>query len=143
MLQTFETLVGAGGLGELDEGEAGLESDQKERGRVLFNTIYGKHHEAVQEQLQAWHPDAEHFVMGHAYGRVLTRDGLSAAQRELLAVGGLAITDQDRQLAGHARGAIRCGATSEDVLEVLELVKDLLTEARYDRVRIVAQRFAS
>ena len=80
-------------------------------------------------------------MAGHAYGSVLSRDGLDARDRELLAVVMLAATGHDRQLASHARGAIRCGAEPQEVTAALDVVEDLVPSARMQRARDVTARF--
>ena len=95
----------------------------------------------MRAALAAGHPDFADFVLGHAYGRVLARPGLAADRRELLAVAALAALGQDRQLASHARGAVRCGGTSEQVRAAVEAVADLLRPERHERARRVLVRF--
>ena len=48
--------------------------------------------------------------------------GLGADRRELLAVCALAALGQERQLASHVRGAVRCGATADEVRSALDAV---------------------
>ena len=55
-----------------------------------------------------------------AYGQILSRPGLEARERELAAIGTLAILDAPRQLASHLRGARRTGASREEMHEALE-----------------------
>lgn len=141
-LAAFARLADCGGLGEPDPDEVQFEADMPERGQVLFDQIYGNGSERVKDELRGHHEDLAHWILGHAYGRVLTRPGLSADRRELLAVASLAALGQERQLASHARGAVRCGATVEEVLEVLENVGDLIGEERTQRARRVVERFS-
>jgi 4-carboxymuconolactone decarboxylase len=141
-LEAYEVLERAGGLGAVGPDEALAEPDLPERGAGLFDRIYGAHAGAVRARIGAHHPDFARWVAGHAYGRVLTRPGLSARVRELLAVGALAALGQERQLASHARGAVACGATAEEVLEAVEVVSPLLTEERVVKARQVVAHFA-
>lgn len=141
-VEAFGALDAAGGLGELEPGERLGEPELAERGSALFERIYGDHAPKVRAFLERGHPDFAAWIEGHAYGRVLTRPGLSPARRELLAVVALAALGQDRQLASHARGAVRCGAASEDVLAALEAVRDLIEPSRYERARDVLEHFA-
>ena len=57
-------------------------------------------------RLGAAHPGLARVVLEHAYAGVLSRPGLSPAGRELLAVGCLAASDLERQLASHARAPL-------------------------------------
>ncbi|MCK5941461.1 MAG: carboxymuconolactone decarboxylase family protein [Planctomycetes bacterium] len=88
-------------------------------GRDLFATIYGENDAPVREMLQRYHGELHDFVLESAYGRILTRPGLDARTRELVAIGVLAAQNQKRQFAGHARGAQHLGADQEELREVL------------------------
>ena len=70
-----------------------------------------------------------------------TQTILGAATRELLAVGCLAALGQDRQLAGHARGAVRCGASPGQLHGALDAVADLLGAEALRRSRKVLETF--
>lgn len=140
-VEAYEVLAGVGGLGEEGEDEHLGEPDREDRGRELFAHIYGKNAEAVEARLHAHHDDFGRWIVGHAYGRVLSRPGLAANRRELLAVAALAATGQTRQLASHARGAIHCGATPEEVLAVLDAIEDLVRAERLQAAREVAKKF--
>lgn len=91
-------------------------------GDVLFARIYADKTAAVREMLRGHHPALQAFVQDSAYGRVLSRPGLPACRRELLAVGILALTGQTPQLIAHGRGALRCGAEVRELEEVLRSV---------------------
>jgi alkylhydroperoxidase/carboxymuconolactone decarboxylase family protein YurZ len=91
-------------------------------GRELFDAIYGRNAEMVRALLGSFHADLRGFVLEVAYGRILARPGLSGRVRELLAIAALAASDQRRQYAGHARGALHLGATREELREVLATV---------------------
>jgi alkylhydroperoxidase/carboxymuconolactone decarboxylase family protein YurZ len=142
-VEAYGVLQAAGGLGALDADEALAEPEQRARGEQLFATIYRDHAERVTRFLHASQPDFAAWILGHAYGRVLTRPGLSSAQRELLAVVGLAAFEQQRQLASHVRGALRCGACLEQVHAALEATADLLGAARTRAAREIVARFGA
>lgn len=95
---------------------------QAAAGDELFDAIYGGNADAVRAMLAGFHADFRGFVLEVAYGRILARPGLPARVRELLAVGALAASDQRRQFAGHARGALHLGATRDELREVLATV---------------------
>ncbi|MFN0243639.1 MAG: carboxymuconolactone decarboxylase family protein [Planctomycetota bacterium] len=144
-VEAYGVLRGAGGLGTPDEDEskAGdtLASDTA-RGRALFERIYRADAPRVRAMLAESHSDFAAWIEDHAYGRVLARPGLAADRRELLAVVALAALGQEKQLASHARGAVRTGATPEDVMEALAAVADLMTSERYARARSIVEQFA-
>ncbi len=153
-LSALEVLAGAGGLGaptdaELvdptpdSEAESALSArSATERGAELFDRIYGSGADAVRSALRAYHPTLATWIAEHAYGRVLSRPGLDAATRELCAVAALAITAHERQLAGHARGAVRCGAAREEVAAALTLVERWTPPSFRQRARDLAAEFA-
>jgi 4-carboxymuconolactone decarboxylase len=133
VVEALGVLEEEGGLGEPGPDEAAPEPDLPDRGRGLFERIYGARAAGLEAHLAGRHPQLAIWVLGHAYGRVLTRPGLDAATRELLAVCCLARTGPERQLAGHVRGAQRCGASPEDLREALRHVADLLEPGSLER----------
>lgn len=143
VVEACGVLAEVGGLGRPEPGEIAGEPDRPERGRALFDRIYADGAERVRAALTAGHPDLASWIEGHAYGRVLSRPGLDPARRELLAVAGLAATGQERQLASHARGALRCGARPEALAGVLDAVADLIAPDDLARARRVVERFAA
>lgn len=144
LVEALGVLEAEGGLGTPDPGEFDPEDDVRERGEALFARIYGPETGRVRRTLEARHPLFTSWVLAHAYGRVLSRPGLAPRERELLAVAALAATEQDRQLAGHARGAVRCGATPAEVLAAVRTLAPRLAPARLERVlRVVERSLAS
>jgi 4-carboxymuconolactone decarboxylase len=93
--------------------------EQVEAGRALFAAIYGRNAASVAAMLQSFHPDFHAFVLEVAYGRVLSRPGLAARDRELIGAGVLAVQGQMRQFVAHARGALHLGATRAELRGVL------------------------
>lgn len=125
------------------EGDADPMGDALDaRGRGVFDAIYGAGSDDVRGHLERLSPTFARWIAEHAYGRTLSRPGLGADERELLAVAALAATGHDRQLASHARGAVRCGAAPERVRATLDAVADLIDDARLQRAREVVERFA-
>jgi alkylhydroperoxidase/carboxymuconolactone decarboxylase family protein YurZ len=143
LVETLGVLAEEGGLGEPLPEELEGSAPHPQRGDELFERIYGDGSERVRAMLRAGHGDFATWVAEHAYARVLARPGLSAARRELLACCALAALGQDRQLASHARGSVRCGASHAELVESLELVADLLGPERLERARHIAARFAA
>jgi alkylhydroperoxidase/carboxymuconolactone decarboxylase family protein YurZ len=143
VVEAYGVLEEAGGLGLPGPDEHLAEPDRPDRGRELFALVYGSRAERVREGLRQGHPDFAAWIEGHAYGRVLTRPGLPAAERELLAVAALAALGQDRQLASHARGAVACGATPAQVQAVVDVAARFLPTEIAQRARRVVERFAA
>ena len=143
VVEALGILEEAGGLGELEPGEALYEPDHFARGRTLFERIYAEQAAPVRERLEGFHPVFARWIEGHAYGRVLARAGLAPARREILAVACLAALDQDRQLASHARGALLLGASELALTASLDAVADLIDDQALRRARGVLDRFAA
>lgn len=143
LVEVYGVLANEGGLGHLEAEEVLGESDQHARGRALFERIYQRDSEKIRRMLVAGHPDFANWIEGHAYGRILARPGLEPAQRELLACAALAVLGQERQLASHVRGAVRCGASSEAVRATIESVADLAGAERAESARTIAAHFGS
>ena len=141
VVEAYAVLAACGGLGEVEPDEVLAEDEQPARGRELFERIYRDHSDRIRDMLRGGHPDFAAWIEGHAYGRVLSRPGLSADRRELLAVAALAALGQEKQLASHARGSLRCGAEPDDVREVLLAVEDLIEPGRFERAERVLERF--
>ena len=135
VVEACEVLARAGGLGTPSADEARWHADRFAAGRELFDRIYRANAQTVRGKLRAYHPLLSAWIEGHAYGRVLARDGLDPALREVLACVALATLGQERQLASHARGARHLGARREQLFEALEAVADLLEGERLAQAR--------
>ncbi|MBL8861787.1 MAG: carboxymuconolactone decarboxylase family protein [Planctomycetes bacterium] len=138
-VESYGVLDAAGGLGAPSAAEL---LEPTTGGAELFGRIYAEAQHEVRALLERYHPLFARQVVEHAYGRVLARPGLAADRRELLACAALAVLGQGRQLASHARGAVRCGARPEEVFEVVDAVADLAPPARIADAREVVRRFA-
>lgn len=138
-VESYGVLESAGGLGVPDPAEL---FEPSAGGNELFTRIYAESTDEVRGLLARHHPLFARFVLEHAYGRVLSRPGLAADRRELLACAALAVLGQERQLASHARGAVRCGGTPAEVAAVVEAVADLAPTERIESARQVVRRFA-
>ncbi len=81
------------------------------RGRALCRRVYGTAYARLVPAIEALHPDLAHWMEEQGYGRVLSRPGLSGADRELVTVAALAALGWERQLVSHLLGARRLGAS--------------------------------
>ncbi len=141
VVEAASVLAAAGGLGACEADERESAPPELAAGRALFDAIYGARAEAVRAELAGFHPVLARWIDEHAYARVLARPGLGADRRELCAVAALAAQGQDRQLASHARGAVRLGASPAEVRETLEEIAALLEPAALARAREVVAHF--
>ena len=119
VVSAFETLARAWPAEEPPRGGALPVERQLAAGTELFDTIYDDNADAVHQMLRSFHHEFHDFVLGAAYGRVLTRPGLTPKTREILAVGALQALQQTPQLIAHGRGALRFGASTTEVREAL------------------------
>ena len=141
MVEAASRLAEAGGLGPSEADEL-LEARDPGAGRRLFESIYAEQAAAVRADLAGFHPLLARWIDEHAYSRVLARPGLAPDRRELCAVAALAAQEQERQLASHARGAVRLGANVAEVQAVVEEIRDLLAPPALERAREVVAHFA-
>jgi len=89
------------------------------RGAALCRRVYGAVTPRLLASLRTLHPDMAEWVVADGYGRVLSRPGMSARARELVAVAVLGATGWERQLVSHLRGASRCGASPRELERAL------------------------
>ena len=124
--------------------EGAPRGEHGERGRGLFERVYGDDARKVWSKLGHLDPELPGWVIEDAYGRVMSRGGLSEAQRERLSVIFLCALRLPNQLSGHVRGALRCGATADEVEASLAAAEPLL-DARYvaDARRVLARAAGS
>lgn len=141
-IAALDTLREAGFALDASPPEEAPPAERAARGDALFDRIYGDQHGAVRAHLARLEPTFARWVLDHAYGRVLSRPGLDAEERELVAMACLAATGHDRQLASHTRGAVRCGAAPGRCAGVLDAVAPLVDPERLARARDVVARFA-
>jgi alkylhydroperoxidase/carboxymuconolactone decarboxylase family protein YurZ len=116
-------------------------AEARRRGAALFRRVYGPDAGRVLDAIGGRHPEFRDWIVADAYGKVLGRPGLSAAERECLAVALLAALDLPRQQVAHVRGALRCGARPADVAAALDGVKGIAPAAavRFARTRLRAE----
>ena len=94
----------------------------------------------MRARLASFRPDFAAWLLDHAYGHVLSRPGLDPALRELLSVCVLAAMDQPSQFESHARGALRLGATQDDLSRALDVAEELAPDAPIARAREAATK---
>ena len=100
--------------------EGGLDAWRR-RGARLCARVYGPVTPRLLAGLDALHPDVRAWVVEEGYGRILSRPGLAAVDRERIAVAVLAATGWERQLVSHARGAKRMAASPASIRRALAI----------------------
>ncbi len=111
-------------------GHALRRTADRDNGERLFRQIYGDATDPVLQRLAAHAPTFREAVLEDAYGRILSRPGLAAADREWFAVAALTALDCPQQLKSHVRGALRLGVPPSDLAALPHLLRaDLPTAA--------------
>lgn len=92
----------------------------RERGERLCREVYGSAYEKLRRNVMRLHPDLDRWMVEDGYGKVLGRPGLDLRTRELCIVAQLAVGAALPQLHSHLRGALRSGASADQVAGALE-----------------------
>lgn len=91
------------------------------RGEEVCRRVYGSAYAGLRRNVRRLHPDLDAWMIRDGYGKVLGREGLDLAARELCIVATLAADGSPRQpLHSHLRGALRAGAAPAQVERALE-----------------------
>jgi 4-carboxymuconolactone decarboxylase len=114
----------------------------RERGEELFRKIYGENTEVVMAALDRYHGELKDWILVDAYGKILARPELSAKVRELCAVIGLLVSGDTRQLSSHIRGALHCGAKTNEIDAAIDLVSFLYSSERQDLAHTLVAKIA-
>lgn len=100
------------------------------RGEATCRAIYRGNYERLRENVRRLHPALDEWMVHEGYGRVIGREGLDLARRELCTVVQLTILRSPRQLHSHLRGALQVGAGPAAVDGALRIAAlDALPEA--------------
>jgi len=83
--------------------------------------IFGTQEDRILARLAALDPDLMAYVRDFAYDTVYERPGLDLKTRELVACALLTSLGSPDELRTHLRGALRAGATEQEVRETLLL----------------------
>ena len=99
----------------------GSVADWRRRGEALCRRVYGPAFARLLPAVRALHPDLAVWMVEQGYGRVLSRAGLTAVERELVTVAALSALGWERQLVSHVLGAARVGAPAAAIEEALSV----------------------
>lgn len=81
--------------------------------------IWGDNFEAIEASLSEVDADLYAYIRDFAYEEVLARPGLDLKTRELLAITSLIGLGGPRELATHFQGALRSGASEQEIRETI------------------------
>ncbi len=89
--------------------------------RQTARRLFGrpKRGEGAYAQWRAFNPELAREFSRFYVGRLYSREVISQKQRELCAVAALAVLNYQEELAIHAGAALNCGATPEEIAEVI------------------------
>ena len=87
----------------------------RRRGAALCRRVYAGAYPRLVARVRALHPHLAAWMEETGYGRVLSRPGLTARERELIAVAVLTATGWRRQLTSHLLGAAHVGARPREI----------------------------
>jgi 4-carboxymuconolactone decarboxylase len=93
----------------------------RRRGERLARRVYGPVYPRLERAVRALHPDLASWTIEFGYGRVLSRPGLAARERECVTVAVLAACGWRRQLVSHLLGAARLGASRAAIRRAFEI----------------------
>jgi len=125
-LRTFESILREKKISFAPSASEKFDAENfRARGTELCKRIYSSNYEKLVTSLHTLSPELAEWMIVEGYGKVLSRGGVDSATRELATVTSLAALGWERQLISHARGAINAGATKDDVLDAIELAKEL------------------
>lgn len=105
----------------------------RRRGEVTCATVYGRFFDRLRHNIAELHPALDSWMVVEGYGKVLGRDTLDLARRELCIVAACAAVGQDRQLHSHLHGALHTGVAPNVVADTLAAVADFLRPEDRDR----------
>ncbi|KAG2359207.1 AhpD-like protein [Suillus spraguei] len=99
-------------------------------GQAYFDSTYGDTAAKVQPMLRSAYPDLEHFTIKLGYGYVYAfMEVTSAKETSFAMISALIPNDTPRQVEWHLPGAVRNGATVEEVRGVREIALKIAIKA--------------
>jgi 4-carboxymuconolactone decarboxylase len=88
-------------------------------GTAKHTEIFGEGVAEWREKFSQINPDAVDYLMKYCFGAYYCRPGVELKIRELCTVAALAVLGHWPQLKSHIGGALRAGASKEEVTEIL------------------------
>ena len=101
-------------------------SSTKLKGASEFRAVLGPEGKRVYDSLNISFPDLARLLVEFPFGEIYVRPALGRKTRELIAIAALATKGNAMpQLKMHVHGALHCGCSKEEVLEVLLMMTSL------------------
>lgn len=100
--------------------EVFLESENYKKGIEILNIIDPGAADRAKKGLGEISPDMVRYLMEFVFGEISARPGLDMKLREITAVAALtAIGTAPNQLKVHIKGALNCGCSRDEIVEVI------------------------
>ena len=97
-----------------------MANDKYEKGLLKLEEISPGAADRTKQSLEDIAPDMVKYLMEFVFGEISSRPGLDMRAREITAVASLAsLGTAPNQLKVHIKGALNCGCTREEIVEVL------------------------
>jgi 4-carboxymuconolactone decarboxylase len=97
-----------------------MSDDKYKRGLELLEKVSPGASKRTAESLNDIAPDMVRYMMEFVFGEISSRPGLEMKSREITAMSALAaLGTAPNQLKIHIKGALNCGCTREEIVEVL------------------------
>lgn len=120
-LHSAASLQVLGIVGDTQHSSLDCLSSLQHNGQETFKLIYGRNASRVRKRLKQFHPFIDEWIVSCNYGAVLSRKGITLRERELAAVAALSVDKCAAvQLASHIRGALKMGATEDELCMIIE-----------------------
>ncbi len=91
-----------------------------DRGMDLYGRVYGSNGNLLKERVERMAPEIFRWMVIEGYGKVLSRGGLPAVDRELAVVACLMVENHAPQLHSHMRGALNVGCSGQLLSTVVD-----------------------
>jgi len=114
-------------------------ADWFSRGNRLYGRVYADTAPLLRERTERLAPEIFRWMIIEGYGKVLSRPGLEAVDRELAIVASLVIDNRGRQLHSHLKGALNVGASADLIRTVIADLGEAAGEGYATAVRLLAR----
>jgi len=105
----------------------------EKRGEFLCRKVYGDMYDRLQEKIMDLHPLLARWMIVEGYGKVLSREDLTGAIREMLVIAILTSQGVWRQLHSHLLGGLNLGVSPVELREVIYQLSPILPEIQIRR----------
>lgn len=113
---------------------------RKRQGERLCKAVYGKNYKKLMLNMHRLNPDLAEWMIEDGYGKVLSRPGLTPAERELIAICVLAYGGWMRQLHSHVLGALNLGVSPDLVRATMRRAFKYMPQNRISGASTVLNR---